>query len=54
MVRLTVRATDETVPPIILKLMVERIGAGVSTVVEKYHPPARSDISEAFSNIMVT
>ncbi len=53
MVRLTVRATDESVPPIVLKLMRERIAAGFSTIPEKYMPPTASDISDSFRNIMV-
>ena len=53
MVRLTIRATDETVPPVLLKLMQERLAAGISTVPEKYVPPTASDISQTFGNIMV-
>ena len=53
MVRLTVRATDETVPPVLLKLMVDRLSAGILTVPEKGLPPSMSEISDAFSNVMV-
>lgn len=54
MVRLTIRATDETVAPVILKLMEDRISSGVSMAPEKQTAPTPSEISEAFSNIMVT
>jgi AP-2 complex subunit alpha len=53
MVRLTIRATDDTVPPVLLKLMEDRIAEGMSTVVEKVAPPTASDISDAFRNVMV-
>ena len=53
MVRLTIRATDETVPPVLLKLMQERIAAGISTVVDKYVPPTATEISDSFRNVMV-
>jgi AP-2 complex subunit alpha len=53
MVRLTIRATDETVPPVLLKLMEERLAAGMSTAVEQFQPPTRDEISDAFSNVMV-
>ncbi|EON96256.1 putative ap-2 complex subunit alpha protein [Phaeoacremonium minimum UCRPA7] len=54
MVRLTIRATDDTVPPVLLKLLEERIAQGMSTVAEKYVPPTASEISDTFRNIMVT
>jgi len=55
MVRLTIRATDESLPPVLLKLMQDRIAKGVSTVVqERYVPPTMSEISDAFRNVMVT
>ncbi|KAI1506247.1 Adaptor protein complex AP-2 alpha subunit [Biscogniauxia marginata] len=54
MVRLTIRATDESVPPVLMKLMEERISAGMSTTPELREGPTRRDISETFSNIMVT
>ena len=55
MVRLTIRATDEGVPPVLLRLMEERISAGQSLVPEKaeYRMPSRSEISESFGNVMV-
>ncbi|KAL2195728.1 adaptin N terminal region-domain-containing protein [Corynascus similis CBS 632.67] len=55
MVRLTIRATDESLPPVLLKLMQDRIAKGVSTVIqERYVPPTMSEISDAFRNVMVT
>lgn len=53
MIRLTVRATDESVPPVLLKLMVERLSAGNSTKAEKHAAPTPREISEAFGNVMV-
>ena len=54
MVRLTIRATDEAVPPVLFKLMEERLSAGQSNAPpERYQGPSRSDISEAFGNVMV-
>ncbi|KAK3683931.1 adaptin N terminal region-domain-containing protein [Podospora appendiculata] len=53
MVRLTIRATDEALPPVLLKLMVERLEAGMPTGPEKYEAPSASDISDTFRNIMV-
>lgn len=53
MVRLTLRATDESVPAVLLKLMVDRLSSGMSTAPEKYVPPTTREISEAFSNVMV-
>jgi AP-2 complex subunit alpha len=54
MVRLTIRATDETVPPVLFRLMEERLAAGMSTAVDSFQPPTRAEISESFGNIMVT
>ena len=54
MVRLTIRATDESVPPILLKLMEERLAAGASTVPELKEGPTRDEISQSFGNIMVS
>ncbi|KAK3314714.1 adaptin N terminal region-domain-containing protein [Apodospora peruviana] len=55
MLRLTIRATEETLPPVLLKLMVERLAAGQATGTEKYHAPTptASEISDSFRNIMV-
>ncbi|KAL2116412.1 hypothetical protein VTJ04DRAFT_8580 [Mycothermus thermophilus] len=54
MLRLTIRATDESVPPILLKLMQTQLERGVSTVQERPPPPTVSEISDAFRNVMVT
>lgn len=56
MVRLTIRATDDAVPSALLRLMEERISAGVSTVPEDRPPsgPSVDEISDAFRNVMVT
>jgi AP-2 complex subunit alpha len=53
MIRLTIRATDESVPPILLKMMEERLVVGMSTQTEKRPPPTVSEISDAFRNVMV-
>ncbi|KAK3955914.1 adaptin N terminal region-domain-containing protein [Pseudoneurospora amorphoporcata] len=53
MVRLTIRATDEAVPPVLLKMMEERLSQGVSIRPERYENPTANDISESFRNIMV-
>ncbi|KAI1341873.1 Adaptor protein complex AP-2 alpha subunit [Xylariaceae sp. FL0016] len=53
MVRLTIRATDESVPPVLLKLMEERLSVGVSTGPAMHEAPTRREISDTFSNIMV-
>ncbi|RDW68281.1 hypothetical protein BP5796_08938 [Coleophoma crateriformis] len=53
MVRLTIRATDESVPPIMIKLMEERLAVGASTGPEVFEAPTRRDISDAFSNVLV-
>lgn len=53
MVRLTIRATDESVPPVLIKLMEERLAVGVSTQPDMFLPPTRREISDAFGNILV-
>jgi AP-2 complex subunit alpha len=53
MIRLTIRATDESVPPVLLKLMEERLSLGMSMTSIVGHPPTRAEISEAFGNVMV-
>lgn len=53
MVRLTIRATDESVPNVLLNLMVERISVGMSTLSETHLGPTPSEISASFSNILV-
>lgn len=53
MVRLTIRATDESVPSVLLKLMEERIGAGMSTVPESNLGSTLRQMTDPFANIMV-
>lgn len=53
MIRLTIRATDDSVPAIMLKLMQDRISQGISTAPEYHEPPSRQDISDSFGNVMV-
>jgi AP-2 complex subunit alpha len=53
MFRLTIRATDESVPAVIMKVMEERLAVGVSTRQESDEGPTRRDISDAFSSVMV-
>lgn len=53
MVRLTIRATDDSVPQVLAKLMEDRIAIGMSM------QPPPSDLSmremkDAFENVMVT
>ncbi|ROW17012.1 hypothetical protein VPNG_01237 [Cytospora leucostoma] len=52
MVRVTIRATDESVPSVLLQLMEERIAAGMSTLQDDFRPTPR-EISDTFANIMV-
>ncbi|KAI1750156.1 adaptin N terminal region-domain-containing protein [Xylaria castorea] len=54
MVRLTIRATDESVPAVLLKLMEQRISAGVSKVPMVQEGPSRQEITNAFGNVLVT
>jgi AP-2 complex subunit alpha len=54
MFRLTIRATDESVPAVIMKVMEERLAIGVSIHPERAEPPTRREISDAFSNVMVS
>ncbi|EAQ86912.1 conserved hypothetical protein [Chaetomium globosum CBS 148.51] len=54
MVRLTIRATEDALPPLLLKMMQERLSRGVSTAPERFTPPTVSEISDAFRGIMVT
>lgn len=53
MVRLTIRATDDSVPRVLIKLMEERLAVGISTQPEMLLPPTRREISDAFGNILV-
>ncbi|KAL2759582.1 hypothetical protein ACRALDRAFT_2093068 [Sodiomyces alcalophilus JCM 7366] len=50
MVRLTIRATDESVPGPLVNIMEERIAAGISL---QRHPPTRDEISNTFANVVV-
>ncbi|PBP19428.1 ap-2 complex subunit alpha, partial [Diplocarpon rosae] len=54
MVRLTIRATDESVPPIMIQAMQERLEVGISTKAEIIEPPTRRQISDVFGNVLVT
>ncbi|KAF4453615.1 hypothetical protein F53441_3760 [Fusarium austroafricanum] len=54
MIRLTIRATDDSVPAVLLKYMQERLAAGISTGPERFEPPSREQISDSFRNVMVT
>ncbi len=54
MVRLTIRATDESVPAVLLKMMEQRISAGVSKPPLIQEGPTRREITDAFSNVLVT
>ncbi|KAK2629916.1 hypothetical protein QTJ16_000736 [Diplocarpon rosae] len=54
MVRLTIRATNESVPPIMIQAMQERLEVGISTKAEIIEPPTRRQISDVFGNVLVT
>ncbi|CZT07549.1 related to alpha-adaptin C [Rhynchosporium agropyri] len=54
MVRLTIRATDESVPPIMIQTMQERLEVGVSIHGPTIEPPSRRDISDAFGSVLVS
>lgn len=55
MIRLTVRATDDSVPPILLKVMQARLSVGVSTGADSvdHAPSPREEASRVFGNVMV-
>lgn len=53
MVRLTIRATDDGVPPVLLKMMEERIAQGLSRAQERREASTASEISDSFRNVMV-
>lgn len=53
MIRLTVRATDESVPRMLVKLMQERLSVGMSTLPERHEHQTRQDISDVFGSVMV-
>ncbi len=52
-IRLTVRATDDSVPAILLKLMQDHLSMGVFAGSALPEPPTRQEISDAFGNVMV-
>ena len=58
MVRLTIRATDDSVPAPLLRLMEDRISTGFTTTsapnTPLSHGPTVDEISDAFRNVMVT
>jgi AP-2 complex subunit alpha len=54
MLRVTVRATDDAVPGVLLKLMQDRLSAGAPTLPDLPSPPSHRDISDAFGNVMVS
>lgn len=54
MLRLTIRATDASVPPLLLTLMTDRLSTGTTPLpTTPRHDPSRNDISDAFANVMV-
>ena len=51
---MTIRATDESVPPIMIKLMEERLSIGFSTQVEESQEvPSKQDILNTYENVLV-
>ncbi|KEY66423.1 hypothetical protein S7711_06166 [Stachybotrys chartarum IBT 7711] len=54
MIRLTIRATDDSVPSVLVKLMQERLAVGLTNVAEPLSPPTREEISDVFGNVMVS
>ncbi|KAG6003732.1 hypothetical protein E4U21_001785 [Claviceps maximensis] len=53
MIRLTIRATDDSVPTVFLKLMQDRLAQGQPTTPD-YRSPTRDEISDSFGNTMVS
>ena len=53
MIRLTLRGTDDSVPPILLKLMEERLAAGISTAHELHEKPSIREMKDIFGNVLV-
>ncbi|KAI5462244.1 adaptin N terminal region-domain-containing protein [Mariannaea sp. PMI_226] len=51
MIRLTIRATDDSVPTVLFKLMQDRLAAGVPG--DRLEPPTREEVSDSFRNVMV-
>ncbi|KAK2591175.1 hypothetical protein QQS21_011131 [Conoideocrella luteorostrata] len=54
MIRLTIRATDDSVPMVLMKLIQETLSQGISTTPEYRAPPTREEISDSFGNVMVS
>ena len=53
MFRLTIRATDESVPPVMIKAMEERLAIGNPTQESDPERPSRQEISDAFGSVLV-
>jgi AP-2 complex subunit alpha len=53
MIRLTIRATDEAVPAVLMKLMEERLALGMNMRPQTMDVPSRRDVSDAFANVLV-
>jgi len=53
-VRLTIRATDESVPPVLIRLMEERLAAGVSTQPDVMAIPSLREMKDVFGNVLVS
>ncbi|RCI16550.1 hypothetical protein L249_2257 [Ophiocordyceps polyrhachis-furcata BCC 54312] len=54
MIRLTIRATDDSVPSVLLRLLQMRLSVGKSPAPEPRELPTSEQISNSFRNIMVT
>ncbi|XP_044724484.1 AP-2 complex subunit alpha-2 [Hirsutella rhossiliensis] len=54
MIRMTIRATDESVPSILSALMQQRLSSGKLPAPEQRHLPTREEISNTFRNVMVS
>lgn len=53
MFRLTLRATDESVPPVMIKAMEERLSIGNPTQPEESERPSKQEIADTFGNVLV-
>lgn len=53
MIRMTIRATDGSVPPVLSALMQKRLSSGKLPAPEQRQPPTREEISNTFRNVMV-
>lgn len=54
MIRLTIRATDESVPPVLIKTMQERLEVGMSNAPEIQEQMTRREMSDVFGNVLVS